>query len=198
MDPSTPLEPSPTTFIAEEPSRPVVAPQTASGGCACGGSKGPEPMPMASSYVYALGQIEPRYASLAVEKEFAQATGRADTKGLTDRQALHKILCKKENRYLARQLCWVFTVTGLETYLLRPRDPADIDLLVEALRPAPRASDIDVVIGVRGPVVPPEFCNGLTVPLVAFDQIYSFDTDALIKTVPRPEKTSDEKFAPDR
>jgi len=27
--------------------------------------------------------------------------------------------------------------TGLQTYLLAPRDPADIDLLVEARRPAP-------------------------------------------------------------
>jgi hypothetical protein len=31
----------------------------------------------ASSYVYALGRVTPRFPSLAVEKEFAQATGRA-------------------------------------------------------------------------------------------------------------------------
>jgi hypothetical protein len=30
-------------------------------------------------------------------------------------------------------------------------------------------------------------CNGLMVPIVACDQIYSFDRDALIKTIPRPE-----------
>ena len=55
-----------------------------------------------SSYVYALGRIEPRFPSLAVEKEFAQATGRADTAGLTDRQALHAVLSERQNRYLAR------------------------------------------------------------------------------------------------
>ena len=37
------------------------------------------------SYVYAIGRVEPRFPSLAVEKEFAQATGRSDTAGLTDR-----------------------------------------------------------------------------------------------------------------
>ena len=74
-----------------------------------------------------------------------------------------------------RQLCWVLSVQGLETYLLQPRDPADIDLLVEAIRPAPNPNDIDVVIGLRGPIAPPELCNGLMVPIVAFDQIYSFD-----------------------
>src|SRR5881628_3707656 len=42
-----------------------------------------------SSFVYAVGQIEPRFPRLAVEKEFAQVLGRADTEDLTDRQALH-------------------------------------------------------------------------------------------------------------
>ena len=72
-----------------------------------------------------------------MEKEFAQATGRADTTGLTDRQALHAVLSKPENRYLVRQLCLVMTIEGLETYILVPRDPADFGLLVEALRPNP-------------------------------------------------------------
>ena len=75
--------------------------------------------------------------NLACEKEFAQATGRADAAGLTDREALHKVLSQRQNRYLVRQLCWVFTIEGLETYILVPRDPVDFDLLVEAVRPAP-------------------------------------------------------------
>src|SRR6516225_2832833 len=40
-----------------------------------------------SAYVYALGRIEPRFPRLSVEKEYAQATSRAETAGLTDRQA---------------------------------------------------------------------------------------------------------------
>ena len=106
------------------------------------------------------------------------------------------MLSKRENRYLVRQLCWVLTIQGLETYLLTPRDPADIDLLVEAIRPAPSPNDIDVVIGLRGPIAPPEMCNGLMVPIVAFDQIYSFDRDALIKAIPKPEKTTAAQFGP--
>jgi hypothetical protein len=69
----------------------------------------------ASSYVYAIGRIEPRFPKVSVEKEFAQATGREKTSGLTDRQTLHTVLTKPENRYLVRQLCWVMTVEGLET-----------------------------------------------------------------------------------
>jgi PatG C-terminal len=149
----------------------------------------------ASAYIYALGRIEPRFPSPAVEKEFAQATGRVETAGLTDRQAVHQVLCQRQNRYLARQLCWVLTIEGLETYILQAHDPVDFDLLIEAIRPAPSPMDMDVVIGVRGPIAPPEICNGLMIPIVAFDQIYSFDREALIKSIPKPEKVAAKEFA---
>jgi hypothetical protein len=77
-----------------------------------------------SSYVYALGQIEAHFPRLSVEKEVAQATGRAETAGKTDLQAFHQVLSARENRYLARQLCWILTIQALETYILQPRDPA--------------------------------------------------------------------------
>src|SRR5262245_40188040 len=64
------------------------------------------------SYVYALGRIDPRLPSLGVEKEFAQATGRAETTNLSDRQSLRTVLSQPQNRYLARQLCYVFTIQG--------------------------------------------------------------------------------------
>jgi PatG C-terminal len=146
------------------------------------------------SYVYAIGRIEPRFPRLSVEKELAQVTGQADTAGLSDRQALQYVLSQRQNRYLTRQLCWVLTVEGLETYLLYPRDLSDWDLLIEALRATPSPMDLDVVIGTRGPSAPPELCNGLIIPIVVFDQIYSFDREALIKGIPRPEKVPAEEF----
>ena len=92
--------------------------------------------------------------------------------------------------------CAGTTIQGLQTYLLRPRDPSDLDLLIEAIRPVPSPNDIDVVIGVRGPIATPDLCNGLIVPILAFDQIYSFDRAALIKAIPRPEKSTATQFAP--
>lgn len=147
-------------------------------------------------YVYAIGRVEPRFPTLSVEKEFAQATGQAQTAGLTDQQVLHSVISQRENRYLARQLCYVFTIEGLDTYLLHPRDPLDLDLLIEALRPSPSPMDLDVVIGIRGPLAPPELCNGLMVPIATFSQIYSFDRDSLIKAIPRPKGVTAEKFEP--
>jgi hypothetical protein len=152
--------------------------------------------PASPPWIYSIGRIEARFPSISVEKEVAQTTGRADTKGLTDRQTLHAVLSKPENRYLVRQCCFVMTVEGLETYILTPRDPADYNLLVEAIRPNPSRLDLDVVIGMKGPIAPPQMCNGLMVPIVVFDQIYSFDRDALIKAIPKPEKTTAKEFAP--
>jgi hypothetical protein len=175
----------------------TVAPQGGGASCGCGAT--PDSAAnggTAVSFVYAIGRVEARFPNLAAEKEFAQATGRTDTAGKTDQQTFHAVLSKRENRYLIRQLCWVLTIQGLETYLLAPRDPADIDLLVEAIRPAPSPNDVDVVIGVRGPIAPPEMCNGLMVPIIVFDQIYSFDRGALIKAIPKPEKFSADQFTP--
>lgn len=163
----------------------------------CGGAMDYSPNGSATpSYVFAIGKVEMRFPSLAIEKEFAQATGRANTKGLTDRAAAHAVLSESSNRYIARQICWVFTIEGLETYILIPRDPADYDQLLQAVRPQPSPLDLDVVVGLKGSIAPPDMCNGLMVPIVAFDQIYSFDRDSLIKAIPRPAKASAKEFAP--
>jgi hypothetical protein len=195
---ATNLPPSvlrPETRPLETRRESAIAPQSGES-CGCGtapdaGSKGVGPV----SYIYAIGRVEPRFPKLAVEKEFAQAAARSDTAGKTDQQTFHAVLSQPENRYLVRQLCWVLTVQGLETYLLVPRDPSQAELLVEAIRPAPSPMDIDVVIGLRGPVAPPEMCNGLMIPIVAADQIYSFSRDALIKSIPKPSKATAAQFS---
>ena len=156
----------------------------------CGGAAGSTPV----SFVYALGRIEARFPTLASEKEFAQVAGRSHNNGQTDREMFQAVLSQRENRYLVRQLCWVLTIQGLETYLLRPRDAADLDLFLSAVRPAPNPMDIDAVIGVRGPIAPPEICNGLMIPIVVVDQIYSFQREALMGAIPRPETTPAKEF----
>jgi PatG C-terminal len=170
------------------------------------------PPPAAASYVYALGQVDWRFPSLGIEKEFAQATagvgsddGDAPTTrrtgsrraqqekapAVTQHQLQSAALGDDANRYLARQLCWVLMIEGLETYVLVPRDPLDLDLLRAAVRPERRADDIDAVIGARAQIAPPEMCNGLGVPIVVFDQLYSFDRQTLISSIPVPETMVD-------
>ncbi|RZN15914.1 MAG: hypothetical protein EF812_01095, partial [Methanosarcinales archaeon] len=60
------------------------------GNIECSSSTGDSPP--AKSHVYALGRVEARFPTISIEKEFAQATGRSDTAGLTDQQTLHEVL----------------------------------------------------------------------------------------------------------
>jgi len=146
------------------------------------------------SFVYAVGKIEPRFPNRSLEKEYLQAVGRSETKGQTDYEAMRTALLKRENRYLVRQMCWILKIEGLETYILTPRDPGDFEMLTESLRTQPRGTDVDVIVGVRGPLATPEMCNNIVVPIVVFDQIYSFDIDSLIKAIPKPAKVDAKKF----
>src|SRR4051794_27483389 len=118
-------------------------------------TRGAGASPSGLTPVYVIGRIEARFPRLAIEKEFAQATGRGDLVGKTDRQAFHEVLADRGNRYLLRKMCWVMSVQELETYLLQPREAADLDLLLAAIRPRPGPLDLDVVIGMRGPIAPP-------------------------------------------
>jgi hypothetical protein len=186
------IDPLVTATQVARPAASSIAPQSCP---TCGTTPAASAGAATPAWVYAIGRIEPRFPKISVEKEFAQALGRDKAAGLTDRQALQSALSKPENRYLARQLCWVMTIEGLETYVLVPRDPADISLLVGALRAAPEPSDLDCVIGILGPIAPSSMCNGRMVPIVAFDQLYSFDRDSLIKAIPKPDKIPAKDFA---
>ena len=144
---------------------------------------------VAPIYVYAIGRIEARFCTRDVEKEFAQAIGRAETAGLSDRRALHKALSQRENRYLARELGWIFTVGEQDHYILKPWDPVDLDLLVATLRPdVSKPTDVDAAMGTIAGLASPDDCNGLIVPIVQFVNIYFFDVPALIKAISATEE----------
>jgi hypothetical protein len=163
------------------------------------GSHNPDETGMMSSpsYVYAIGKVVHRFPTRSLELELTQATGRRpeeETRGRTREEVVYNALTDAANRYIARQICYVLTIEGLETYILVPSDPLDINRLAESLRPAPGVGDINVIIGRRGPIAPPQMCNGLMVPIVSVDQIYSFDRDTLMKAISRRKGTSEDQF----
>jgi hypothetical protein len=180
---------------AEQPAaRGTVTPQASCPSCVASARSAGNVAAPSPSYIYAIGRVEPHCPSLALEKEFSQIKKSASSANMTDRQVLQRVLGDRQFRYIARQHCWVFSVQGIETYILAPRDPVDYELLIQTIRPEPKPTDIDVVVGVLGPLAPPDLCNGLVVPIVYFDQVYSFDRQSLIDGLPKPDKDGD-KFA---
>ena len=65
--------------------------------CGCGKMSSEEANP---SYIYALGRIEVRQPNVSVQKEYRQATGRIETAGQNDYEAMRSVLSSRANRYL--------------------------------------------------------------------------------------------------
>lgn len=151
--------------------------------CHCGGASATD-TPITP--VYTIGKVEARFPSIGLEKEFAQAIGRDKNSRGTNQQAFHSALSHRPNRYLARRLCWIFSIEGLPTYVLQPREECDYDILIESIRPQPTPLDVDVLIGLKGPIAPPQLSAGLNLPIVVFDQIHSFDREGVVAAIPRP------------
>jgi hypothetical protein len=167
--------------------------------CGCGGMEGSSSNPDGTgmavpSYIYAIGSVEPRFPTLSLEKEFLQSMSQlrpGETRGFADPEARHALLSNPLNRHIVRQLCWVLRIEGLDTYILVPRNPGDFDMLIDAARRYPRRTDIDVVIGLRGPIASPTMCNGLMLPVVMFDQIYPSRVEEFIESLAGPEKKTE-------
>jgi len=194
-DPADPEDNSPESYTMATQDAVIKPCQCGKPDCPSCGSEGSKMSPQ--SYVYAIGKVGHRFPNRSLEMELAQAISRipgVETKNLTNPEVVHKVLSDTNNRYISRQVCYILTIEGLETYILVPSDPLDTDRLAQAIRPEPNRNDIDVIIGRRGGVAPPEMCNGLMLPIVMVDQIYSFDRNALIKSIPKQRGVNETQY----
>jgi hypothetical protein len=146
------------------------------------------------SYVYALGRVAYRFPDKAIEWELYEAirtysnAHSDEVKGKIDQDVVLTVLSDPKYNYILRKLCWIFKIENLETYILLPRNPFDYDKFIETIRKVPKRSDIDVVIGMRGSLSEPYMCNGLVLPVVYFDQLYSSDVDEFITSIGGPSR----------
>ena len=160
---------------------------------------------MDSLYVYALGTVNARFPNISLEKEFTQAASAQQTQNLTDRRIQYEVFTYTPsqppptppmlqpyypNRYIARDMCWVFTIENVDTYILQPRTDDELNQLIAMLNEPVKTPlvDVDVVIGSLGPIAPPEMCNGLQIPIVVVNNTYSFKVDDFINNLPKRSK----------
>jgi hypothetical protein len=155
---------------------------TSTGGCGCSSKN------VTSDHVYAIGRVSARFPSVDIEKELYQVMRGAETAKLTDGQVLYQVLSQPDNSYIAREMCWVFTVRGVETFTIIPRTGLELVDLVNALNLTPSAGATNVIIGTRSPIgLPASSCGGLSLPTVIASKIYSFNVDEFVKELPLGE-----------
>jgi hypothetical protein len=149
------------------------------GGCSCGGGGG-----TAKGYLYAIGTVTARFPSMDIEKEFMQAWGRAAGQTLTISDAdKFAVLGQGQNLYLARQMCWVFQSGDIDLFILRPRSHVELTDLVAALAPTPNQISFALVVGTVGGIAPAWMCNGVQLPLVSCEQVFSFTGAAFVNSI---------------
>ncbi|NER35331.1 MAG: hypothetical protein F6J93_15220 [Oscillatoria sp. SIO1A7] len=167
----------------------------------------PSLTPMFSGYIYALGTVSARFPSLSLEKEYIQAEAAVALEknlgAMTPRQKMYAVFTyqtpkrKRERyRYIAQQMCWLFSIESIESYILQPSTEEQLSELIDMLdKPfGTPPMDVDVVVGVRGPVAPPQTCGGMQLPLVRLYNTYSFPVGRLVENLPKPQNMDENEF----
>jgi hypothetical protein len=162
-------------------------------GCGCGGagscanSSALPPVP-----VYALGTIDARFSDPAIEDEANAIAASHKIKGqMGTPNWLHDVLSRPEALYLARQTCFIFAVERQPIYALQARDSADLHSIISCLKSTPDGLDLDLVIGYKGPLLPPEASCGLSLPLLVVEQVIPFTKADVLRRISMPKGSED-------
>ena len=160
----------------------AVTPAQGLGGCGCGAPGGlctctnGDASP--SRFVYVLGTVDIRFPDQSISGEFQNVARTIGVEQRDDedlRSWCHRVLTDPEGRkarYIARQLCWILTVTGLPVYYLVLRDLYDLDDLISCLG-EPLDDELCLFVG-SSSLIPIERCPGVTAPVLAVDYLCSF------------------------
>jgi hypothetical protein len=125
--------------------------------------------------ILAVGRLRASFPSLGHQREYADAA-QIDPDATVTSSDLADVLSLEENRYLARQVCWIFTVLGVDVCQVVPRFNADLDEMMDTLA-AEDDGTVQVLVGEPAPGRPAPGCWDIDLPAVASVQLHSFAMD---------------------
>jgi PatG Domain len=124
--------------------------------------------------VLAVGRVRASFPNLGLQREYAEAAG-ADPEALVASSDLKDLISQDEYRYLAHQVCWMFTVQSADVCVVVPRSAEDVNELVSMA--ADEEDTVQVLLGqptTRGTA--PD-CWADDLPMVSPVQWLSFTID---------------------
>ena len=166
---------------AARQSPPHAAEQAASAPAPCPSCAGHGPA-APEQFVYALGRIEARFPSLALEREYQQRERALGAAADAHHHARMRAVLE-QNPHIAAQLCYVFKVGGSPAYILAPAGHHLRQALFEAIAMGDAADGCVVAVGRIGPMAPASACSGILAPVVLCDQIYTFQRAEWLKAL---------------
>jgi hypothetical protein len=188
---TTPVTPPGISGVLGQPVSPVIE----TGGCVtCGqplraqpmtgqtrppqpGQAGmPAPAVRTVGPILAVGRLRATFPSLGHYREYADAA-QIDPDATITSSDLKEVLSLDEHRYLARQVCWTFTVRlGVDVCLVIPRYDADLDEMMDTLA-AEDDGTVQVLVGESATARAAPGCWDIDLPMVAPVQFHSFSLD---------------------
>lgn len=131
--------------------------------------------------VLAIGRLRASFPSLGHQREYAEVAA-ADPDAPITGSALKQVIEVAENRYLARQTCWIFTVQANDVFSVVPGTDADLDELVDLLSGEDDGT-VHALVGepATAPVAQGCWLPGL--PAITPVQVLSFSLDEFVSTL---------------
>lgn len=145
-----------------------------SASCSCGGT-GP------TRYVYAVGILRPIYPNRSLEHEMLQSADRSQAPGPPN-ELDFQTMRMGENVHVSRDMCFVLSIGGIDTYIVKPRSYLELNDIISDLDEQETQDEplYAVIVGPMGSVAPPEMCTGLQLPVVVCNQYMSFTQSAMV------------------
>jgi len=168
--------PAETAAVAESEPTAVPADATSSSAC-CAECEARKAVPI-EELVYGIGKLDVRFPSVGIEREFQQRRARSSGRsgsGASRGREIREVL--ETNRHLAARMCYVLKIGAVPAYIVAPTSSSQRDDFFDAIEHTADPNYWSVVIGRRGPMAGPAVCGGLLAPIVACDQLYSFEID---------------------
>lgn len=164
----------PSTTVPNETTNQITAQQIAPQGCGCSGSN------QMLGFAFAIGNLQPIFSSNSIQNEFSYACQQANVSPVAS-SSYYEILSQAENFYIAKEMCWLMQISGIDSYIVHPKTDAVLYDFIDSLNPAYLGNrTFDVIIGTRGPVASPQACNGLQLPVVSCELSYHFTFDMFV------------------
>jgi hypothetical protein len=167
-------------IASDDVTRSSVSPVSATTQCPCPAcTKAAEQSPPLEQFVFAIGRLDVRLATIGLEREFRRVAKYEEGKSLSRGGRMHAIF--EAHHHIASRACYVMSIGGTPAFSLMPTIQAARTALVEAVAQLDSPSHWLLVIGKLGPTTRPGDCGGLLVPVVLCDQIYCFSVDEWIE-----------------
>jgi hypothetical protein len=131
---------------------------------------------VSSRYMLTVGRLRVGFPDSGLQQEYAQAAG-IHPDAPVESSELKSVIAEPDNRYLARQVCWIFTAqSGDDACTVLPRSEAELDDLIDLLAPE-GAEPIQALVGSPALTRTPFGCWAGDLPAVWPAQVLSFTMD---------------------